>query len=141
MIVEQQLHPAETVADLLGDPLPSDWRDARAVEAHQDHLAALAAETAEAAVEWLVRAAELGSGTKRLSDDPTLDGLLDALITLDQGWRSYVHDTQRDDAGSIVYGAAEFSAGPLVAAFVEGSLERLRTHERERGPGDAATCR
>src|SRR5690242_17414912 len=112
----------EATAEMLGDPLPSDWRDAGAVQARRDHLAASAYATAEAALEMLVVAAELRRRGERASPDGgEMRAYADALLDLDRAWRRYVHDTQRD-ADRVVYDAAEFWVGSLVAAFVEGGL-------------------
>jgi hypothetical protein len=126
-------HPTEELAELLGDPLPADWQSALAVEARRDHLTALADDAAETSIEWALRAAELWHRGELISpDDRTVEALVDALVTLDRGWRDYVHTTQRDDAGAIVHDGAESRAGSLIAAFVQDSLERFRTMQRER---------
>jgi len=130
---DQNIAASEAIAEMLGDPLPPDWRDACAVQARQDHLTALACDTAEAAAEWLVYAAtEIRPGQPVSIDDQRLDAFVDALERLDRGWRRYVHDTQRDDTGAIVNRAAEFTGGALAAEFVERSLERLRAIQAER---------
>lgn len=125
-------HSAEAIGDMLGDPLPADWRDALAIEARRDHLAALAHAAAEGAVEWVLRTLGRPVVGGANPDDPALEPLIKAVLAVDEGWRRYTHDTQRDDAGAIVYEAAEFWAGSLIASFIEGALEGLRADRRQR---------
>ena len=55
---------------------------------------------------------------------------LDALLALDRGWRRYTHDTQRSDAGAIVYEAAEGWGGASLALFIKGGLDLARPCKR-----------
>ena len=122
-------HPAEALAEMLGDPLPADWRDALAVQARQDHLAALAYAAADAGLELLLH---YGRQRRVSPDDPPVDAFLGGILGLDKGWRRYTHDTQRGDAGAIVHDAVQAHAGSLIAAWVEWSLEWVRACEREQ---------
>jgi hypothetical protein len=119
--------PEEAIGELIGCPLPPDWRDLLAVQVRQDHLAALSHLAGDAAVELLLRQHAAVQRDERVTvGDPAISDFVNNLIELDRGWRTYTHQTQRGDAGKIVHESIEWSSGSLVAAFVEGSLERLR---------------
>ena len=122
---------AEEVAALLSDLLPPDWRDELAIQARQEHLAVLAYAAADAAAELILREGEARRRNERLTaGSAAMQAWLDALFALDRGWRRYTHDTQRSDAGAIVYEAAEGWGGASLALFVEGGLDLARTCKR-----------
>jgi hypothetical protein len=122
-------HPAEIIAEMLGDPLPPDWQDPLAVQVRQDRLAALAYEAAEAAVELLLCVRQ----SERVSvDDAPVDAFVSTVLDLEKGWRRYVHDTQRSDAAEIIYGGLEFWAGSMIATRIEGTIEWVREPRREK---------
>jgi hypothetical protein len=126
---------AEALAELLGDPLPADWRDHLARQARRDHLAALAYATADATTEVLRRTVELGG--KCPAGDPISEAFLDNLLALERGWRRFVHDTD-SEAGPIVAEALEFAGGKYVRRFVEAALETLREVKRQGVKAKAA---
>ena len=127
MVTEK--HPAEEIAELLGDPLPPDWRDELAVQARADHLAALASVAAEAGWALILRGAELDARVP--SDDPTVDALGAAATDLDLGLRRYSHDTQKGNGWEIAYTAVALKLGAAGADWIMAGIERLRELERE----------
>jgi hypothetical protein len=125
-------HPAEALAEMLGDPLPADWQDELAVQARQDHLAALAYGASDAVVDLLLSQFDAAQRGERVTaGDRVLTAFVDSLMALDKGWRTYVRQTQRGDAGQLVFDAANFWAGAVVATAVEALLHRVHAISRE----------
>jgi hypothetical protein len=128
---------AEAIAEMLGDALPPDWREALAIEGRQECLAGAAYAAADAALDLITVRVELRRRSTQAGPDssPEVKRAVEALFDLDRAWRAYVHDTQRDDAAAIVYEAAEFWAGATVAALIEGALESVWEDRRQRSGG------
>jgi hypothetical protein len=122
-------HPAEEIAELLGDPLPADWRDQLAVEARADHLAALASAAAEAGWALILRGAEVG---KVPPEDEAVDALVDAALELEKGLRRYTHDTQRGDGNEIAYTAIALRLGAVGGDWIMAGIGRIRGAMWER---------
>jgi hypothetical protein len=112
------------ITDLLGLPLPADWRDEIAIMARQDGLRLRAYEVGDAAVEVMIR---------YLTQKP-LDGAVarfnDAVCALEIDRFRYA-ERQRRDAGRIIHAALVFWVGPRIAAWVEGALDRAEKRTRE----------
>ncbi|HEY3909922.1 MAG TPA: hypothetical protein VGM07_08535 [Stellaceae bacterium] len=122
-------HFAEAFAEALGEPLPADWQDELACQARRDRLAALAYSVADAATAAIMRQAEAQQRGERLTvGDPAVSSFVDAMLELDHGWRAHVRAGQTG-AAEIVYNAADFWAGPLIATYVEGTLEKMHDAE------------
>jgi hypothetical protein len=117
-------HPAEGIAELMGDPMPADWQDEVALQARRDHLAALAYSAAELGLECVVNYAERGE----LSTDAR-DAFVGAVLALDKGWRKYVAETGRS-ASAVVREALRFWVGELLAGFVEAVLDQVWAEQR-----------
>ena len=130
-------HPAEDIAEMLGDPLPTDWRDPLATEARAQHLAALADEASDAALALVLYYSEHGSAPP--IDDPMVDVFADAVFELDSGSRRYTHDTQNGNAADIIYTAVALKLGSEGADWISASLERVREHWRQRTSAIADT--
>jgi hypothetical protein len=115
------------IAELLGDPLPADWQDPAAIEARQDHLAAVSGSASEAALNEITRQAERRQrGVAPTPDDGAAIAFATEMVALDMAIRRYTHDTQRGDALEIAYDAAEFMVGAGVATMVMGLVDRIR---------------
>ena len=124
---------AEAIAEMVGDPLPPNWREPLMVEGRQECLAGAAYAAADAALELITVRVELRRRSEgACTDGPEVTRAMEALFDLDRAWRAYVHDTQRDDAAAIVYEAAEFWGGATVAALVEGALEAVWEDRQQR---------
>ena len=128
------------IAELLGDPLPDDWQDALAVEARQDHLAAVAHIAGEMVLGVFTDiATAVREGTPRDRCHDMLAPIAGEVAALDQAMRRYTHDTQRRDASPIVRAALDDSAGATIAAMLLSIIDRWREAERATpvGQGEA----
>jgi hypothetical protein len=129
-------HPAEEIAELLGDPLPRDWRDPLAIEARAEHLAALAYTAADA---WLALITHHANNPGRVHpDDAPVDAMAGAILELEQGLRNYTRKTQRGDGAAIVYTAVSLRLGSVGAEWIRSSIDRLRGRRLQRVAAIAA---
>lgn len=120
---DAEVEASERLAQLLGDPLPADWRKPHAISARQNHLAAVAAISAEAALECVLACAERKHRGEPFDNSaPTVERLIAEQLALFRAWQRYRHDTQRDDARQIVVDAWTDSAGAVVATFMDNAF-------------------
>jgi hypothetical protein len=122
----------EDIARMLGDPLPADWRDPAAVAARQDHLAAVAAITGEAAIEVFRAFFDARARNQPYDPDaPETRRLVDETTELLKALRAYVHHTQRGDGRRIITGHLTTSAGAAIAGFVNEGLDQQMEIENQ----------
>jgi hypothetical protein len=116
------MHPAEALAELLDDPMPSDWREPAAIAARQDHLAAVAQLAGEAALEVIRAYLE---GVQLDPETPVVRRGGDEIAELVRALCCYNRETGRGDARQIIKAAVTCSAGEAVAAFVDNTLQHI----------------
>lgn len=118
------VHWCEEISALIGDPLPTDWRDACAVQARQDHLTAVAHIVGNAAQNVLRRNLQLHRrGMALEAHDANVDTFADEMSVLDLAMRDYTHQTQRNDVLSVVHDGLLPSAGPELTTFLIDLIE------------------
>lgn len=119
----------EDLAGMLGDPLPANWRDPRAIAARQDRLAATAAIVGEAALECVRAYLDMRQRhpqvIKLYTDIPVLRRFGEEMAELYAARLCYIRETQRGDGSLIVMEALTCSCGATIATVVDSILDNL----------------
>jgi hypothetical protein len=114
------------LAELLGNPMPADWRDPQAIQARRDHVAAVAHLAGHAMLDGVVRFKELQDAALPFpSTDPCVAAFGAEMVALDRAMRSYTYQTQRGDVLDVVQKALEGVLG-AAAPLVMGIVHRMR---------------